>query len=247
MGAASAGVRLGGRARPRVAETGLSRILASADAPDAPGRPPTPASRFQRGDWRIGRPGLRPAERDGWHLVARTDYVFAFESLPILGAGRLSAAVGWRESTRRGVYASAQATARAVSARRRPAPRIDRALPRAWGTVRVGVRAEDIGRRRAGPGPGRRRAGLDALPQPAGGPGDGPAGAAAPGDPLGVASPLRAPLGLEATATFSAQTSLFIRYDHALGDRLYDGAIVTQGEPLAPHVLRFGVFWALLN
>ena len=59
--------------------------------------------------------------------------------------------------------------------------------------------------------------------------------------------PARGTLGLEATATFSARASLFLRYDNALADRVYDGALVTLGEPLAPHVLRFGVFWALVN
>ncbi len=247
-GALSAGVRLGGRARPRVAQSGLSRILPSADGPTTQTVSADAALAVRRADWRFGLRAFASAERDGWHLAARSDSTFAFESLASLTQGGLSAEVGWRESTRRGFYASAQATARAVSD---PADglrqRVDAALPRLWGTTRLGVRAEDVGDgvldldlAAVGRGwtPFRSRlvdpaTGLLVLPLA--------------GDPLGARLPARGTLGLEATATFSAQTSLFVRYDHALGNRLYDGAIVTQGEPLAPHVLRFGVFWALLN
>ena len=40
---------------------------------------------------------------------------------------------------------------------------------------------------------------------------------------------------------------MFLRYENALAERATVGAAVVQGEPLTPHVLRFGVFWALLN
>ena len=246
LGAAWAGVRLGGRARPRVAATGLSRILASADAPTTRTILADAGAQLQRGDWRIGVRAFAQAERDGWHLAARTDSTFAYESLPTLTQGGLSAALGWRESTRRGLYASAQATARALSGDGTRA-RIDRALPRGWGTVRVGVRAEDVGDGVLDldlAAVGRGWSGFSSrLVDPA----TGLLVLPVAGLPLGASLPARGTVGLEATATFSAQTSLFIRYDHALGDRLYDGAIVTQGEPLVPQVLRFGVFWALLN
>ena len=248
VGVVAAGIRLGGRARPRVAETGLSRILASGDAPTTQSVTADAGVLVRRGDWRVGLRAFAQAERDGWHLSARTDSTFAFESLPTLTQGGLSAAVGWREATRRGLYASVQATARVVSdAADGARQRIDRALPRAWGSARLGVRAEDIGDGVLDldlAAVGRGWTGFySRLVDPA----TGLLALPVAGLPLGVELPTRGTLGLEATATFSAQTSLFLRYDHALGDRLYDGAIVTQGEPLAPHVLRFGVFWALLN
>ena len=247
-GAWSAGVRVGGRARPRVAESGLSRILASADGPTTRIATADAALAVRRADWRLGLRAFASAERDGWHLAARSDSTFAFESLASLTQGGLSAEVGWREATRRGFYASVQATARAVSD---PAgglrQRVDAALPRLWGATRVGVRAEDVGDGVLDLDLAAVGRGWTAFRSRLVDPATGLLVLPLAGDALGVELPARGTLGLEATATFSAQTSLFVRYDHALGNRLYDGAIVTQGEPLAPHVLRFGVFWALLN
>ena len=247
-GALSAGLRLGGRARPRVAQSGLSRILASADGPTTRAITADAALVLRRADWRFGLRAFASSERDGWHLAARTDTTWAFESLPSLTQGGLSAQVGWREATRRGLYASVQATARAVSD---PADglrqRLDAALPRMWGATRVGVRAEGVGDGVLDLDLAAVGRGWTAFRSRLVDPATGLVVLPLAGDPLGVELPARGTLGLEATATFSAQTSLFLRYDHALGNRLYDGAIVTQGEPLAPHVLRFGVFWALLN
>ena len=154
---------------------------------------------------------------------------------------------GWREAARRGLYVRGEGTVRAVLDRSGLRARLDAALPRAWAALRVGARAEGVGdgvldldlaavahtwtafrSRRVEPATG-----LLALPDP--------------GGPLGIRVPAQATLGLEATATFSARASVFLRYENALAGRATAGALVTQGEPLPGHVLRFGVFWALVN
>ena len=248
LGPVSASVRLGGRARPRVAETGLARIGPSTT--DAASRllAGDVALALRRGDLGLGLQAFASAERDGWHLVGSADTLATFVTVPSLVQGGLGGALGWRERARRGVYARLHATARTVAGPPDGVrPRIEAALPRLWGGARLGVRAEGVGDGvldldLAAVGRGwtafRSRSvepvtGLLVLPEP--------------GAPLGLTLPARGTLGLEATATFSARASLFVRYDHALGDRLYDGALVVQGEPLAPHVVRFGVFWALLD
>ncbi len=248
-GAVSAGVRAGGRARSWLDRVGLAGRV-TPDASDATER--TLAGDVSlavgRGDWRGALRVFGDATADGRHLVALGDTAAAVVVAGgVVTQGGLSAELGWRESARRGVYARLGGTARAVAD---PSTdlrqRLDAALPRVWGTGRLGLRAEDVGdgvldldlalvtqawtafrSRRVEPATGAL-----VLPEA--------------GGSLGLELPARALLGLEATATFSARASLFVRYDHALGERVY-GAVVTQGEPLAPHVLRFGVFWALLN
>jgi hypothetical protein len=75
------------------------------------------------------------------------------------------------------------------------------------------------------------RTGLLALPDPA--------------TAFGAVLPARGTLGAEATATFSRRATVFLQIDHALGQVV--GAAVVQGEPLPIRVVRFGVFWALLD
>ena len=248
VGAFTAGLRLGGRAPSRLEAGGFAHVTG---APD-PGLTQTAAADaaldLARGDWRLSLRAFASADRDRREVVAVTDSTFEVGVIPSLTQGGLAASVGWREAARRGLYLRLGATTRAVAgAADGLRQRVDEALPRAWARARVGLRAEGVGDGvldldLAVVGlawtPFRSR-----LVEPA----TGVLALPLPGAALGAELPARGTLGLEATATFSARASLFVRYDHALGDRLYDGAIVTQGEPLAPHVLRVGVFWALLN
>ena len=247
-GVFTAGVRLGGRAASRLETAGFASVAGASDEGPTQTAAADAALDLGRGDWRLGLRAFASADRDRRETVAVSDTTFAVQAVPSLVQGGLDASVGWRETARRGLYARLGATARAVAdAADGLRQCVDESLPRAWARARLGLRAEGVGDGvldldLAAVGlawtPFRSRlvepsTGVLALPLP--------------GAPLGAELPARGTLGLEATATFSARASLFVRYDHALGDRLYDGAIVTQGEPLAPHVLRFGVFWALLN
>ena len=249
VGPASVGVRLGGRARSWLETVGLDgRVIPDASARGERTLAADASLRLARGDWRLALRAFGSAVIDGRHLVSRGDTLAVVAVADgTVSQGGVSVSAGWRERVRRGFYARASGTARALSdVSTDLRERLDAALPRAWATGRIGVRAEDVGdgvldldlsavttawtafrSRRVEP-----TTGALVLPEPGGG--------------LGLEIPARALLGLEATATFTAQTSLFLRYDHALGERVY-GALVTQGEPLSPHVLRFGVFWALLN
>ncbi|MEM0964123.1 MAG: hypothetical protein AAGK21_16470 [Bacteroidota bacterium] len=248
LGPLSAGVRLGARAPSALRRAGLDTLI----VPLAGGLERTLAVDVgvhgRVADWRFVLRAFGDETRDGHHLADQGDSlvvaVTAEGALRQLGA---SVEVGWRERTRRGVYGRIGGTIRQMlDPPTELAERIDAALPRAWGRVRVGVRAEDVGDVldldlavvASGWTAFRSRlvepaTGVLVLPEP--------------GAALGIDLPARGTVGASATATFSARTSLFLRYDNALAERLYDGAIVTQGEPLAPAVLRFGVFWALLN
>ena len=248
LGPLTAGARLGGRAPSRLETVGLARVTGLPEAPTTRTAVADLGLDMGAGDWRLGLRLFASAERDGIEIAATSDTTAAAVTIPSLVQGGAAATASWRETARRGFYVRLDAATRAVvSAADSLRQRVDAALPRVWAGARVGVRAEGVGDGvldldLAAVGHGwtgfRSRlvepvTGVLVLPQP--------------GAPLGLELPMRGTLGLEATATFSARASLFVRYDHVLGDRLVDGAIVTQGEPLAPHVLRFGVFWALLN
>ena len=248
-GAFSLGARLGGRAASRLETQGFAAVAGVLQDATARTAAADAALDLGAGDWRLGLRAFASADRDRREVAAVSDTTFSVQVLSSLVQGGMAATVGWRETARRGLYLRLGATARAAADASADdlRQRVDDSLPRAWGRARLGLRAEGVGDGvldldLAAVGlawtPFRSRlvepsTGVLALPLP--------------GAPLGAELPARGTLGLEATATFSARASLFVRYDHALGDRLYDGAIVTQGEPLAPHVLRFGVFWALLN
>ena len=152
-----------------------------------------------------------------------------------------------RERTTRGFYGRLEATAQvALSPDSSGLARRDAdALPALRAEVRVGTRASGVGggvldldlavvgrawtafrSRVVEPVTGRL-----ALPDPV--------------SALGAELPARGVLGVEATATFVDRATVFLQVDHALGQ--IAGAAVVQGEPLAPRVLRFGVFWALLD
>ena len=248
-GPVSAGVRYGGRARSRLAEAGIpGRVI---PAPDATERTLAADAGLtvSAGPWRLALRAFGDATTGGQHLTGRGDsLVVAVVAEGVVRRGGLAAEVGWRESARRGVYARVGGTAQRVSD---PAgdvrQRLDAALPRAWGTARVGVRAEDVGSGVLDLDLAAVATGWTAFRSRSVEPATGALVLPEPGGPLGVGVPAQVVVGAEATATFSARTSLFLRYDNALAGRLTDGAFVTQGEPLPPALLRFGVFWALLN
>ena len=247
--AAYAAVRAGGRARARVDAAGLGARFDAAPGGGERALTAEAGLALRAGPWRLA---LRAygSRRTGVRELAATDSAaFAFVDVPgALREGGVGVGAGWREGAVRGVYARAEGNARAPAGADAGLPaRLDAALPRAWGAVRLGLRVEGVGdgvldldlaavgrgwtafqSRRVEP-----TTGLLALPALDG--------------PFAVALPAQATLGLEATATFSERASVFLRYDNVLGERAVVGSAVVQGEPLAPHVLRFGVFWALLN
>ena len=251
LGGLGAGVRYGGRPRSWLETHGVAgRVVADPDAAGERSLEADVSVEARRGPWRLGARAFGSVTTDGRHLVSLADTAAAVVVAEgAVRQGGLGVSVGWREGARRGLYVSLDGTTRAVAGTSTDLlGRLDAALPRAWGTVRVGLRAEDVGDddvldldlAAVALGWGDLR-GVRVEPA------TGALALPTPGGDLGLDLPARATLGLEATATFSARASLFLRYDHVLGERAYRGALVTQGEPLPPHVLRFGVFWALLN
>ncbi len=246
-GASALGMRFGGSAPGPVEAFGLSGSIAGLDAATERTLVVDAETRLVRGAASLGLRAFGTARTNARLLVAR-DTLFAVETAPgTLAALGLTARLGLRDATARGVYAHATATARApLRAGASDLARRDAdALPRLWADVRVGTRASGIGdgvldldlavvgrawsafrSRLVEP-----TTGLLALPDPAA--------------DLGQTLPARGTLGVEATATFSRRATVFLQLDHALGQAV--GAAVVQGEPLAPRVLRFGVFWALLD
>ena len=242
LGPAAAGVRLGGRAP--------SRLETSLGADDGPEQTVTADASlaFAVGDWRVGGRAFASATHDGRWLVSVGDSAVAVgrsDGAVVQGGAALGA--GWREAARRGFYARLNGVAQVVTSDGGVADRLAEAVPRLRGSARLGVRAEGVGDGVLDLDLAAVGRGWTALRSRRVDPVTGALALPDPASALGIELPSRETLGLEATATFSERASLFVRYDHALGGRLYDGAIVTQGEPLAPHVLRFGVFWALLN
>ena len=250
-GPLAAGLARGARAPSLLARRGLA----------GPGLPvvPDPDDGLEtttRGDATLAlRGGVLGLDLSAWgahvagvqRLVARGDTAFAAvrlgELVSVGGAAGLSA----RADARRGLYARATvALAQTLGADGDLARREADALPAARARLRFGARATGIG---------------DVLDVDAGVTGrawtafrsrivEPTTGALALPDPttaLGQELPARGTLGLDLTATFAGRAVVFLRYDHALGGRLYDGAALTQGEPLADTAFRFGIFWALLD
>ena len=249
LGPAFAAVRTGGRARARVDAGGLRGRFRPAPGDGERALTAEAGVALGAGPFRLAVRAFG-SRRTGVRELAATDSAaFAFLDVPgALREGGVAATLAWRDGAARGLYVRAEGTARAVEdAAGGVRARLDAALPRAWAAVRLGLRAEGVGDgvldldlAAVGRGwtafRGRRvepATGLLALPAASG--------------PLAVDLPAQAVLGLEATATFSARASVFVRYDNALAERAVFGAAVVQGEPVPPHLLRFGVFWALLN
>ncbi len=198
------------------------------------------------GVWQLGFRAFGTGRSHARLLVAR-DTAFAYETaLSLLGAAGATLTVAVREATLRGLYGTLATTAHvplrasASELHRREAD----ALPRLRADVRIGARAAGIGGvldldlavvGRAWTAFRSRvvepRTGLLALPDPA--------------TEFGALLPARGTLGAEATAVFSRRATVFLQIDHALGEVV--GAAVVQGEPLPIRVVRFGVFWALLD
>ena len=246
-GASALGARVGGSAAGPVEANGLVGSITGLDAATERTLIVDAETRLARRSLSLRLRAFGTARSNARLLVAR-DTLFAVETAPgTLAALGITARVGLRDATTRGVYLHGTATARApLRADASDLARRDAdALPRVWADVRVGTRASGIGDgvldldlavvARAWTAFRSRlvepTTGLLALPDPT--------------SDLGRVLPARGTLGVEATATFSRRATVFLQLDHALGQVV--GAAVVQGEPLAPRVLRFGVFWALLD
>ena len=186
---------------------------------------------------------------DAQRLVALGDTAFATRRLESAVTAVGSAlTLGLRAAAERGVYARATvAAARTLGAGGPLARREADALPAARLDVRVGARARDVGDGVLDLDLGVQAAGWTAFHSRLLEPTTGALALPDPSSVFGRELPARGTVGLDLTATFVNRATVFLRYDHALGGRLYDGATVTQGEPLADTAFRFGVFWALLD
>ena len=248
-----AGLRLGGSAPSVVDANGLAGFVRPGDGGTERTLVADASGEFVRRQMTLGLRAFGTVRQNARLLVDRGT-AFAVETAPgTLAAAGAAARLAFRPAAARGIYATLAATAHVpFRADASPLARRDAdALPRLRGDLRVGTRATGIGRRGDG-GPGvldldlavvvrawsafrgrvvEPRTGLLALPDPA--------------SAFGAVLPARGTLGAEATATFSRRATVFLQIDHALGEVV--GAAVVQGEPLPIRVVRFGVFWALLD
>ena len=240
------GARAGARAPARLAERGLAGRV----APD----PSDALERTARGDasLTVGR-GAVELRLAAWgaHVVSPQRLLAGADTFAVVRGDALTSLGGalglaWREAARRGLYARLTAAAARTLGDGELARREDDALPALRADGRLGWRAAgvrgvldlDLGVRAAGWSAFRSRVlepttGALALPDPS--------------TPLGQTLPARGTVGLDLAATLAERATVFLQYGNALGGRLYDGAIVTQGEPLTATPFRFGVFWALLD
>ncbi len=247
-GRLSAGVRLAGTIPGRVETAGLAGRIAP--APDDVRETTLLADVAGSTDVGSVTVGLRAVAHRRWHatvLAAVGDTLFATRTAATpLDFAAVTVRATWREARPRGVYARAEGTAGGLVAPGADslAQRIDGSLPRLWGALRVGTRAENVGgvvdldlaaTARAWTAFRSRivepSTGALALPEP--------------GATLGYAVPARGAVSLAATATFSGRASVYLGIDNVFGEGV--PALVVPGEPLPGAVLRFGVFWALLD
>jgi hypothetical protein len=196
----------------------------------------------------LGLRGFASQTTDPRVLVAQRDTAYAFAD--VSGAFRRlggTLSLAWRADADRGFYATAEATAHALldpdqtPLHRREAD----ALPTIGGRARLGLRALDLfdgaldldlaAQGRAWTTFQSRvfipAVALFALPDPS----------------TTVNVPARGTLDLLATAQLQERATIFLVYENALAQRLYDGAYVVPVYPLAAHRLRFGVAWTLFN
>ena len=250
-GSAFASLRTGRGVTGRLWEAGLaSRIASSAALPDERVLAGDLGLATTIGAWRLDLRAFGSRRSDARWLVSVGDtaYAVARSTAPVVGVGA-TLGVGWRDDVDRGLYARGATTvSQALDADASPLHRRDAdALPRVWGRLRIGLRAESVGANAAdldlaivahGWSAFRSRViepstGLLALPDPDG--------------VFGGTLPARGTLDAEATATFNDRATVFLRYENGLATRLYDGARLTQGEPIPSTLLRVGVFWAFLD
>ena len=250
-GTAFASLRAGRGVTGRLWDGGLATRVASPPAlPDERVVAGDAGLAGARGAWSLDLRAFGSRRSDVRWLVSLGDtaYAVAHASAPVRRVGA-TLGVGWRDTVARGLYARGAATVtQALDADASPLHRRDAdALPRVWGRLRVGLRAESVGANAADLDLAlvahawsafRSRViepstGLLALPDPVGA--------------LGSVLPARGTLDAEATATFNDRATVFLRYENGLATRLYDGARLTQGEPVPSTLLRVGVFWALLD
>jgi len=247
-GGAFAGVRFDGAVPGRVEASGLAGAIGPL-AGDARERTLLAEAGGAR---RLGAVDLsmRAVAHRRWNaalLVARGDTAFAYETAPsALDRALVTLGAAWRDGTARGVYVRADATAgAALRADASPLHRREAdALPAFHGALTVGTRVVSVGdvvdldlRATARGWSGFRSrvvepaTGLLALPEA--------------GTPLGAGVPARAAADVWATASFGARAIVRLGVENILGEAV-DAALV-PGEPLDGPVLRFGVFWALLD
>ena len=245
-GPIDAGVRLGGSAPGPAEASGLGTRLRGGGgaertlAADA-------ALALRRGALGLRLRGYATARWNARLLVDR-DTAFVVETADgMLAATGATLGLSLRPDASRGLYLTTTTTAHVpLDPDASPLARRDAdALPRLRTDVRLGARAAGLGDgvldldlavvgRAWTAFRGRvvePTTGLLALPDPT--------------SALGARLPARGTLGAEAAATFSRRATVFLQIDHALGQVV--GAAVVQGEPLPIRVVRFGVFWALLD
>ena len=250
-GAAFASLRTGRGASGRLWDAGLSgRIASPAALPDARVLAGDVGLAATVGAWRLDLRAFGARQDDARWLVSVGDtaYAVAGSSAPVQRVGA-TLGVGWRDDVARGLYVRGAATlSQALDADASPLHRRDAdALPRAWGRLRVGLRAESVGANAADLDLALVAHGWSAFRSRVIEPSTGLLALADPDGVFGGVLPARGTLDAEATATFNDRATVFLRYENGLATRLYDGARLTQGEPIPSTLLRVGVFWALLD
>ncbi|MEM8599184.1 MAG: hypothetical protein AAGF99_04620 [Bacteroidota bacterium] len=213
-------------------------------------------ARLDVGAFRLGVSALGVLQQDTRLLFANGPAVSdpdtgggLFATLPgtlqrVIGTATLA----FRPDARRGVYASTTAAVQqgsySGSGSTRAAIQALGALPDAWGQAQIGFRALGVFngvldldlalRGRAWTGFASRTfhppSGLFPLP-----------------DTATPAVPAGGTLGLVLLTRLQKRASLYLVYENALAERAYAGTYVVPVYPIAPHHLRFGVFWTLFG
>ncbi|MEO0558782.1 MAG: hypothetical protein AAF170_11435 [Bacteroidota bacterium] len=249
-GTASLGLRWTGGETGRVWDGGLAGHIVN-EATSASGRTLAADAEWggQRGVWHMQVRAFTHHRTDARWLVSRGDTTYAIQSVPTADRMGATAALSWRDEVARGVYVRSSVTAtRALNLGTSALRQLEaESLPALWGRLRLGLRATNLGNGVADLDLALVAHGWSAFRGLVAVPATGQMALPDPTTLLGSELPARGTLGAEATVTFGARASVFLRYDNALATRLYDGARVVQGEPIPATALRFGVFWALLD
>ncbi|GAB5533960.1 MAG: hypothetical protein Rubg2KO_02090 [Rubricoccaceae bacterium] len=251
-GPASAGVRWTGSETGRIWHSGLGSLIqipAEADLRSVRQLVADASLNGRRGDWAARLHAFGHHRTDARWIVSSGDTTYTLTGG--LTADRIGATLNlsWRDEAARGLYVRSSITGTHAPNRGTSALRqLDaESLPTFWGRLRLGLRATNVGSSVADLDLALVAHGWSAFRSLVVVPATGQLALPDPTTSLGAELPARGTLSAEATATFSARASVFLRYDNALATRLYDGARVIQGEPIPATALRFGVFWALLD